>query len=146
MMEQRLGRWVTKFAAMTELEISLSTLDRRIRTGEVEYARQGHTVHVLIEGPEPVSDRELLETARQELLDSKRAVAELNVTVSRLKSEIRQLKDGLDAVRLRETRLSYECGELRRQNQAARAARRLMTAAIIFLSALAFALFVPLVS
>ena len=34
-------RWVTKAEAAEELEVSLSTLDRKIRNGEVEVRREG---------------------------------------------------------------------------------------------------------
>ena len=45
-------RWVTKAEAAEELEISLSTLDRKIRKGEVEVAREGRRVYVGMHGPE----------------------------------------------------------------------------------------------
>ena len=37
-------RWVTKAEAAQELEVSLSTLDRMIRKGEVEVARESRRV------------------------------------------------------------------------------------------------------
>ena len=37
-------RWVTKAEAAQELEISLSTLDRKIRKGEVEVVGEGRRV------------------------------------------------------------------------------------------------------
>ena len=37
-------RWVTKAEAAKELEISLSTLDRKIRSGEVEVVREGRSI------------------------------------------------------------------------------------------------------
>ena len=39
-------RWVTKAEAAEELEVSLSTLDRKIRNGEVEVRREGRRVFV----------------------------------------------------------------------------------------------------
>ena len=39
-------RWVTKAEAAEELEVSLSTLDRMIRRGEVEVRREGRRVYV----------------------------------------------------------------------------------------------------
>ena len=45
-------RWVTKAEEEEELEISLSTLDRKIRKGEVEVARHGRRVYVGMHGPE----------------------------------------------------------------------------------------------
>ena len=53
-------RWVTKAEAAQELEVSLSTLDRMIRKGEVEVAREGRRVNVRMLGPEDPSDEELL--------------------------------------------------------------------------------------
>ena len=53
-------RWVTKAEAARELEMSLSTLDRKIRSGEFEVRRKGRRVYVRLEGPEYVSDDELL--------------------------------------------------------------------------------------
>ena len=45
-------RWVTKAEAAEELEISFSTLDRKIRSGEVEVVREGRRVYVRMQGPE----------------------------------------------------------------------------------------------
>ena len=43
-------RWVSKAEAAEELEISLSTLDRKIRKGEVEVVREGRRVYVRAAG------------------------------------------------------------------------------------------------
>ena len=48
-------RWVSKAEAAEELEVSMSTLDRMIRRGEVEVRREGQRVYVRMEGPEYVS-------------------------------------------------------------------------------------------
>ncbi len=45
------------------MEISLSTLDRMIRKGGVEVAREGRRVYVRMHGPEYLSDEELLHRA-----------------------------------------------------------------------------------
>ena len=45
------GRWVSKAEAARELEISLSTLDRKIRKGEVEVVREDRRVYVRMHGP-----------------------------------------------------------------------------------------------
>ena len=70
-------RWVSKTEAAEELETSLSTLDRMIRSGEVEVRREGRRVYVRMEGPEYLSDEELLRRsiAREEEL--RRTVREL---------------------------------------------------------------------
>jgi len=39
-------RWVSKAEVAEELEVSLSTLDRMIRRGELEVAREGRRVYV----------------------------------------------------------------------------------------------------
>ena len=56
-------RWVAKAEAAREMEVSISTLDRMIRRGEVEVRREGRRVNVRMEGPERVSDEELLRRA-----------------------------------------------------------------------------------
>ena len=75
-------RWVTKAEAAEELEVSLSTLDRMIRRGEVEVAREGRRVYVRMHGPEYLGDEELLRrsVAREEEL--RRTVRELEQCVS----------------------------------------------------------------
>ena len=60
-MDERV-RWVTKAEAAEELEVSLSTLDRKIRQGEVELRREGRRVFVRMEG-EYITDEELLRRA-----------------------------------------------------------------------------------
>ena len=84
----KIGRWVTKAEATREMDISLATLDRMMRTGEVEYHRQRGRVYVLVHGPEIPSDGELLERARADL-------AESDLTVSELRKEVRRLENGL---------------------------------------------------
>ena len=49
--------------AARELEVSISTLDRMIRRGEIEVRREGRRVYVRMHGPEHVSDEELLRRA-----------------------------------------------------------------------------------
>ena len=56
-------RWVAKAEAAREMEVSISTLDRLIRRGEIEVRREGRRVYVQMEGPERVSDEELLRRA-----------------------------------------------------------------------------------
>ena len=84
------GRWVSKAAAARELAISLSTLDRKIRRGEVEVVREGRRVYVRLHGPEQVSDAELL----------RRAISrgdELERTVRGLERERDEAKDAASA-------------------------------------------------
>ncbi len=85
-------RWVTKVEAAEELEVSLSTLDRMIRRGEVEVRREGRRVYVQMHGPEYLSAEELLHRsiAREEEL--KRNVRELEQSVSEWKFRASELE------------------------------------------------------
>ncbi len=56
-------RWVAKAEATREMEVSISTLDRMIRRGEIEVRREGRRVYVRMEGSERASDEELLRRA-----------------------------------------------------------------------------------
>ena len=99
-------RWVTKAEAAEELEVSLSTLDRKIRTGEVEVRREGRRVYVRMHGPEYLSDEELLHRsiAREE---------ELELTV-------RKLERKLSASEHRASELERERDEARKSAATAR--------------------------
>ena len=79
--------WVDKGEAARELEVSLSTLDRMIRKGEVEVAREGRRVYVKLAGPRYPSDRELLRNARTRVERLERTVGELADEADRLKRE-----------------------------------------------------------
>ena len=85
-------RWVTKAEAAEELEISFSTLDRKIRSGEVEVAREGHRVYVRMQGPEYLSDAELLRRAIAREDELQRTVQELEQNVSELKLRASELE------------------------------------------------------
>ena len=90
-------RWVTKAEAARELEISLSTLDRKIRRGEIEVASEGRRVYVRMEGPEYVSDDELLRRslAREDKLQ--RTVWELDGRASELERERDEAREAASA-------------------------------------------------
>ena len=79
-------RWVTKAEAAEELEVSLSTLDRKIRQGEVEVRREGRRVFVRMVG-EYISDEELLRRAIAREHELERTVRELEQRVSELERE-----------------------------------------------------------
>ena len=79
--------WVDKGEAARELEVSLSTLDRMIRNGEVEVAREGRRVYVKLSGPRYPSDRELLRNARTRVERLERTVGELADEADRLERE-----------------------------------------------------------
>ena len=79
--------WVDKGEAARELEVSLSTLDRMIRKGEVEVGREGRRVYVKLPGPRYPSDRELLRQARANIQQLERTVGELDRETDRLEQE-----------------------------------------------------------
>ena len=92
-------RWVTKAAASEELEISLSTLDRKIRKGEIEVVREGRRVYVRMHGPEYPNDEEVL----------RRAIARDN----ELEPTVRELERKASEVELRASELERERDEAR---------------------------------
>ena len=77
-------RWVTKAEAAREMEISLSTLDRRIRSGEVEVVRERRRVYVRMHGLEYVGDDELLRRSLGREDKLQQTVWELEGTVTEL--------------------------------------------------------------
>ena len=79
--------WVDKGEAARELEVSLSTLDRMIRKGEVAVERKGRRVYVKLPGPRHPSDRELLRQARARVERLERTVGELAEEADRLEQE-----------------------------------------------------------
>ena len=79
--------WVDKGEAARELEVSLSTLDRMIRKGEVEVGREGRRVYVKLPGPRYPSDRELLRQARARVERLERTVGDLTEEADRLEQE-----------------------------------------------------------
>ena len=97
-MDERV-RWVTKAEAAEELEVSLSTLDRKIRTGEIEVAREGRRVYVRMEGPEYLSDGELLHRSIAREKELQRTVRELEQRVSDWKLRASELERERDEAR-----------------------------------------------
>ncbi len=92
-------RWVTKAEAAREMEISLSSLDRKIRRGEIEVRREGRRVYVRLEGPEYVSDDELLRRALDREDKLQRTVWELDGRASELERERDEARDAASASR-----------------------------------------------
>ena len=92
-------RWVSKAEAARELEVSISTLDRVIRRGEIEVRREGRRVYVRLEGPEYVSDDELLRRslAREDKLQ--RTVWALDGRASELERERDEAREAASASR-----------------------------------------------
>ena len=92
-------RWVSKAEAAEEMEISLSTLDRMIRRGEVEVRLEGRRVYVRMEGPEYVPDEELLRRAVAREDQLQRTVRELEQSVSEWKIRASELERERDEAR-----------------------------------------------
>ncbi|MDE2823659.1 MAG: hypothetical protein OXK79_09155 [Chloroflexota bacterium] len=80
-------RWVAKAEAAREMKVSISTLDRMIRRGEIEVRREGRRVYVRIEGPERVSDEELLRRALAREGKLQRRLLELDQRAQALERE-----------------------------------------------------------
>ena len=91
-------RWVTKAEAAEELEISLSTLDRKIRTGEVDVRREGRRVFVRMEG-EYITDEELLRRAITRQDELERTVRELERNLSESERRASELERERDEAR-----------------------------------------------
>ena len=92
-------RWVTKAEAAEELEISLSTLDRKIRMGEIEVVREGRRVYVRMQGSEYLSDAELLRRAIAREDELQRTVRQLEQNVSELERERDEARESASASR-----------------------------------------------
>ena len=92
-------RWVTKAEAVREMDVSASTLDRMIRRGEIEVRREGRRVYVRMEGPEYVSDNELLRRALVREDKLQRTVWELDRRASELERERDEAREAASASR-----------------------------------------------
>ena len=80
-------RWVTRAEAVREMRLSVSTLDRMIRRGEIEVRREGRRVYVRMEGPEYVSNEELLRRALAREDKLQRTARDLDGRASELERE-----------------------------------------------------------
>ena len=93
------ARWVTKAEAARELDMSLSTLDRQIRRGEIEVRRERRRVYVRMEGPEYVSDGELLRRSLDREDKLRRRLWELDGRASALERERDEVRESASASR-----------------------------------------------
>ena len=130
--------WVDKGEAARELEVSLSTLDRMIRKGEVEVAREGRRVYVKLAGPHYPSDRELLRKARTRIEQLERTTGELADEADRLEQERDQARAETDTAideyrKLEEVLLREQDGHERARRWAARLG--IAVAVLVFLLA-----------
>ena len=117
--------WVDKGEAARELEVSLSTLDRMIRKGEVEVGREGRRVYVKLPGPRYPSDRELLRQARVRVEQLERTVGNLAEEADRLEQERDRARAETDTAideyrKLEEVLLREQDGHERARRWAAR--------------------------
>ena len=92
-------RWVSKAEAARELEVSISTLDRMSRRGEIEVRREGRRVYVRMHGPEYVSDEELLRRAIAREDKLQRTVWELDGRASEMERERDEAREAASASR-----------------------------------------------
>ena len=113
--------WVDKGEAARELEVSLSTLDRMIRKGEVDVEKKGRRVYVKLPGPRYPSDRELLRQARARVEQLERTVGELTEEADRLEQERDRARSETETA-MGEYRELEE--ELRKEKAGRRRARR----------------------
>ncbi len=123
------GRWVSKAVAARELAISLSTLDRKIRRGEVEVVREGRRVYVRVHGPEQLSNAELLRRASSRVDELERTVRGVEQSVSEWRLRASELEHERDearesAVTARRPYLGLE-GKFQKEVAAHRETRRL---------------------
>ena len=92
-------RWVTKAEAARQLEVSLSTLDRMIRKGEVEVVREGRRVYVRMHRPGDLDDEDLLRRSIMREDELERTVRELEQSASELERERDEARDAAAASR-----------------------------------------------
>ena len=110
--------------------------------GRVEADRQNRSVYVLVHGPEPVSDSELLESAREELAKSKQAQAELMGAIQQLNLDLTSTRFRASRAEYRESQQKNSVYDLERQCREERQDRLYLTWTVIALSVIAGSLFV----
>ena len=143
-MDERV-RWVRKAEAAEELEISLSTLDRKIRSGEIEVAREGRRVYVRMHGPEYLSDEELLRRADARERELQRTVRELEQRVSELKLRESELERERDEARETAATAKWPYHELQRDYQKEVSDHEMTTVALNIFRLIAFVLLLLLI-
>ena len=138
-------RWVTKTEAAEELAISFSTLDRKIRSGEVEVVREGRRVYVRMQGPEYLSDAELLRRAIAREDELQQTVRELEQRVSELKLSASELERERDEARESAATARRPYHELEREYQKEVAAHKETNELFIAVRVAVFVLFALLI-
>ena len=124
-------RWVSKAEATQEPEVSLSTMDRKIRRGEVEVAREGRRVYLRMHGQKYLSDDELRRAFNRED-ELERTVRELEREASeRERDEARNAASASEEA-YRELETAYDA-ERAAHGRTKRLARTLgLVAAVLF--------------
>ena len=138
-------RWVTKAEAAEELEVSLSTLDRMIRRGEVEVRREGRRVFVRMHGPEYLSDEELLRRSLDREQELQRTVRELERTVSEWKLRASESERERDEARESAATARGPYLELEREHQKEIAAHKVTKGVLNVVHVIALALLALLI-
>ena len=137
-------RWVTKAEAAEELEVSFSTLDRKIRNGEVEIRREGRRVFVRMEG-EYITDDELLRRAIAREHELERTVRELEQKVSELTLRASELERERDEARESAATARQPYHELEREYQKEIAEHKVTNDVLNIVRVIAFVLLALLV-
>ena len=144
MMEEQV-RWVSKAEAAEELEVSLSTLDRMIRRGEVEVRREGRRVYVRMHGPEYLSDEELLRRSIAREDELQRTVRELEQSLSQWQSWASQVERERDEALEAAATANRPYYELEREYQKEVAAHKETNGVLILTRVVMFVLLLLLV-
>ena len=139
-------RWVTKAEAAEELEISFSTLDRKIRSGEVEVVREGRRVYVRMQGPDYLSDAALLRRAVAREQELERTVRQLEQNVSELKLSASELELERDEARESTSAARRPFHELEREHRKEVAEHKETKEALIAVRVTAFVLLALLIA
>ena len=137
-------RWVTKAEAAEEMEISLSTLDQKIRNGEVEVRREGRRGYVRMEG-EYITDDELLRRTIIREDELQRTVRELEQQASESKNRAAELQGERDEAREAASTGRLEYHELERKYQKEVAQHRETKGVLIAVQVTAFVLLALLI-
>ena len=122
-MDERV-RWVMKAKAAEELEISLSTLDRKIRKGEIEVVREGRRVYVRMHGPEYPNDEEVLRRAIPKDNELERTVRELERKASEVELRASEMERERDEARESASAIGQRYEKLRQTYRKEREAHR----------------------
>ena len=137
-------RWVTKAEAAEELEVSLSTLDRMIRKGEVEVRKEVRRVFVRMEG-EYITNEELLRRAIVREHELEGTVRELEQKASELKLRASEMERERDEAREATATARRPYHELEREYQKEAAEHKVTNNVLNIVRVIAFVLLALLI-